>query len=68
MLPGHKRCRYGSAALTLLTGHHEQYPAHKKLSDEMLAWLSVQYSGARCKWFAHSPADVTVTTSSLDSI
>jgi len=29
------------SALTLLVGHHEEHPASKKLSHEMLAWLSV---------------------------
>jgi len=28
-------------ALTLLVGHQEQHPVCKKLSDEVLAWLSV---------------------------
>jgi len=28
-------------ALTLLVGHQEEHPACKKLSDEVLAWLSV---------------------------
>jgi len=28
-------------ALTLLFGHQEEHPARKKLSDEVLAWLSV---------------------------
>jgi len=27
--------------LTLLAGHQEEHPACKKLSDEVLAWLSV---------------------------
>jgi len=27
--------------LTLLVGHREEHPASKKLSDEVLAWLSV---------------------------
>jgi len=26
--------------LTLLVGHQEEHPACKKLSDEVLAWLS----------------------------
>jgi len=30
-----------SALLTLLVGRHEERPACKKLSDEVLAWLSV---------------------------
>jgi len=29
------------SALTLLIGHQEEHPACKKLSDEVLAWLSV---------------------------
>ena len=29
------------SALTLLVGWQEEHPAHKKLSDEVLAWLSV---------------------------
>jgi len=29
------------SALTLLVGHEEEYLACKKLSDEVLAWLSV---------------------------
>ena len=29
------------SALTLLVGHQEEHPACKKLSDEMLVWLSV---------------------------
>jgi len=30
-----------SSALTLLVWHQEEYPACKKLTDELLAWLSV---------------------------
>ena len=33
-------------ALTLFVGCQEDHPAHKNLSDEVLAWLS---SGAKCK-------------------
>jgi len=29
------------SALTLLVGHHEEHPACKKSSDEVLVWLSV---------------------------
>jgi len=29
------------SALTLLVGRQEEHPACKKLSDEVLAWLSV---------------------------
>jgi len=32
---------YCNYALTLLVGHQEEHPACKKLSDEVLAWLSV---------------------------
>jgi len=42
--------------LTLLVGCQEEHPACKKLSDEVLVWLS----GARCRLFAYSPADATV--------
>jgi len=28
-------------ALTLLVGHQEEHPTCKKLSDEVLVWLSV---------------------------
>jgi len=31
----------GLSALTLLAGRLEEHPAHKKLSDGVLAWLSV---------------------------
>jgi len=39
-------CCYSAAvtaftALTLLVGHQEEHRAWKKLSDEVLAWLSV---------------------------
>jgi len=34
------------SALTLLVGCQEGHPAHKNLTDEVLAWLS---SGAKCK-------------------
>jgi len=44
--------------------HQEERVAYKKLSDEVLAWLS----GARCKWFAYGPADATATSSSLASL
>jgi len=30
-----------SVTLTLLVGHHEEHPACKKLTDEVLVWLSV---------------------------
>ena len=40
----------------LLVGHPEEHPACKKLSDEVLVWLSV-WTGARCILFAYGPAD-----------
>ena len=43
--------------LTLLVGRQEEHPACKKLSDEVLVWLSV--SGARCGLFAYGPVDAT---------
>jgi len=49
--------------LTLLVGHQEEHPACKKLSHEMLMWLSV--CGARCKWFAYGQADSIATPSFL---
>jgi len=44
------------SALTLLVGRQEGHPACKKLSGEMLAWLSRM----RCR-LAYSPADATAT-------
>jgi len=35
------RSRFAFSALTLLVWHQEEHPAHKKLSDGVLAWLSV---------------------------
>ena len=32
---------YAFSALTLLAGHQEEHPAYKKLSDDVLLWLSV---------------------------
>jgi len=48
---------YAFNALTLLVGRQEGYPACKKLSGEVLAWLS---SGARCR-LAYGPADATAS-------
>ena len=48
---------YAFNALTLLVGRQEGHPACKKLSGEVLAWLS---SGARCR-LAYGPADATVS-------
>jgi len=44
----------------LMAGRHEQHPACKKLSDEVLVWLTV--CGARCRLFACGPADATAIT------
>jgi len=40
LLPPKKNFAFG--ALTLLVGRQEEHPACKKLSREVLAWLSVQ--------------------------
>ena len=45
--------------LTLLVGQQEGHAAYKKLSGELLAWLS-DLTGARCR-LAYSPADATAT-------
>jgi len=44
---------FALSALTLLVGQQEGYPACKKLSGGVLAWLSV---GAMCR-LAYGPAD-----------
>jgi len=44
-------------ALMLLLGHQKEHPACKKLTEEVLAWLSVW----RCTWFAYDPANATPT-------
>jgi len=46
-------------ALTPLVGRQEEHPDCKKLSDVVLAWLSGCSKTARCKQFAHGPADGT---------
>ena len=38
------------SALTLLVGWQEGHPAHKNLSDEVLAWLSLKRSLNDCVW------------------
>jgi len=48
-----------AVALTLLVGRQEEHPACKKLSGEVLVWLSV-WSEA-LKSFAYCPADATAT-------
>ena len=45
------------SALTLLVGRQEGHPACKKLSGEVLAWLSVWSEVQTCT----SPADATAT-------
>ena len=50
------------SALTLLVGRQEGHAAHKNLSDEVLAWLSVWNKVQR---LAYGPADATATLSSL---
>ena len=45
------------SALTLLVGRQEGHPACKKLSDGVLAWLSVWSEVRTCIW----PADATAT-------
>jgi len=41
------------SALTLLVGPREEHPAHKNLSDEVLAWLSVWSEvQVTCIWFS----------------
>jgi len=48
----------------MLVEHQEKHPACKKLSDEVLVWLTA----AKCKLFAYGPADATATPSSLPSL
>ena len=50
------------STLALLVGRQEKHLDCKKVSDEVLAWLSV-WSGVQ-----YSPADATVTPSSLASL
>jgi len=48
-----------------LVGHQEEHPAHKKLSDEVLAWLSVCSEVQMiCIW----SADATINLLSLASL
>jgi len=53
------------SALTLLVGQQEEHLAHKKVNRVMRCWRGY-LSGAKCRWSAYGPADVT-TTSSLAS-
>ena len=60
MSPGHDMSRFCSisgsciasafSALTLLVGRQEEHPACKKLSSEVLAWLSVWSEVQTCIW------------------
>jgi len=43
-------CLYSFSALTLLVGQQEGHPACKKLSDGVLAWLSVWSEVQSCIW------------------
>jgi len=45
-------------------GHQEEHAACK----ENFEWWGAGMSGAKCKWFAHGPADDTATLSSLASL
>jgi len=40
------------SALTLLVGRQEEHPACKKLSGEVLAWLSVWNKVKTCIWLS----------------
>jgi len=50
-------CSYAFSALMLLVGRQEGHPACKKLSGEVLAWLSVWSEVQTCI----CPADATAT-------
>ena len=50
------------STLTLLFGWQEEHPAHKNLSDDVLAWLSVS---SEVKILAYGPADAIATPLSL---
>jgi len=45
------------SALTLLLGWQEEHPACKKLSDRVLAWLSVWSKMQTCIWAADAIAN-----------
>jgi len=45
-----KECETAFSALTLLVGWQEGHPACKKLSGEVLAWLSVWSEVQTCLW------------------
>jgi len=45
-----KYCANAVSALTLLVGRQEEHPACKKLSNGVLAWLSVWSEVQTCIW------------------
>jgi len=56
-----------SVLLALLLGCQEEHPVCKKLSDEVLLWLSVWSEGVRCILFAYGPADATASKNPINS-
>jgi len=55
-------CTFAFSALTLLVGRQEGHPACKKLSGEVLAWLSVWSEVQTCIAYAHlMPLPLTVS-------
>jgi len=50
--------------MTLLVGCQEEHPACKKLSDEVLMWLS---AGTEVEMFAYGTADATASQNSVIS-
>jgi len=56
---------FAFSALTLLAGHQEEHLACKKLSDEVLSWLSVC---SEVQMICICPADATATPSSLAQV
>jgi len=46
----YKYKEFAFSVLTLLVGRQEGHPAFKKLSDEVLAWLSVWSEVQTCIW------------------
>ena len=52
---------YAFSALMLLVGRQEGHSACKKLSGEVLAWLSVTLEQGADLHMAHGPADATAT-------
>jgi len=53
LFPCHRVQTFTFSVLTLLVGHHEECPACRKLSDEVLTWLSVWSEWQiLCMWFS----------------